>query len=405
MRLGKKRLRSILIFALLAAMIVSGCGAKGRVSDGQDAGKQSESQTEASGDKTTTVSEAPEIPGLTFESEMELTYAEVFRVYNYKAGYSLIDIKDGDQYLVVPEGGDIPEGLDENIVVIRKPLDNIYLAATSAMALFSAIDSLDSIRMSGLDTSGWYIDAAADAMNSGKIIFAGKYNEPDYELLLKEDCDLAIESTMIYHSPKVKEMIEDLDIPVFVDRSSYEMHPLGRTEWIKLYGVLTDKEAEAEAFFDRQAEIISKLKDFKNTGKTVAFFYVKTDGTVVVRRPDDYIPKMIDIAGGKYAFADMNVEGDSTSVSLTMEEFYATAVDADYLVYNGSIDSTVSSLDELYAKSGLFKDFKAVKDGNVWTTGKSMYQATDIVGQLITDLNLMLTGGTEKGMTFLEKVK
>ena len=42
------------------------------------------------------------------------------------------------------------------------------------------------------------------------------------------ECDLAVESTMILHTPKVQEMIEDLDIPVFVDYSSYESHPLGR---------------------------------------------------------------------------------------------------------------------------------------------------------------------------------
>ena len=236
-------------------------------------------------------------------------------------------------------------------------------------------------------------------------MFAGKYNEPDYELLVDEECDLAIESTMIYHSPKVKEMIEDLGIPVFVDRSSYETHPLGRTEWIKLYGALVNKEKEAEKFFETQSAIISELKDFKNTEKTVAFFYVNTDGSVVVRRPDDYIPKMIDIAGGRYAFADLVTDSSSTSVPLTMEEFYATAMDADYLVYNGSIDATVNSLNDLYAKSELFKDFKAVKEGNVWTTGKSMYQATDIVGEMIKDLNLMLTGGDESEMTFLSPLE
>ena len=51
---------------------------------------------------------------------------------------------------------------------------------------------------------------------------------------------------MILHSPKVQEMIEDLDIPVFVDYSSYESHPLGRTEWIKVYGAMLNKEKEAE---------------------------------------------------------------------------------------------------------------------------------------------------------------
>ena len=44
-------------------------------------------------------------------------------------------------------------------------------------------------------------------------------------------------------------------------------------------------------------------------------------------------------------FKDLkNSEGNAPSVKLTMEEFYATAVDADYLIYNGTIDGQVSSL-------------------------------------------------------------
>lgn len=55
-------------------------------------------------------------------------------------------------------------------------------------------------------------------------------------------------------------------------------------------------------------------------------------------------------------------------------------------------------------KSNTFADFKAVRDGNVWQVGKSMYQATDTVGQFITDVHLMLTGGDESKMTFLSRV-
>ena len=238
------------------------------------------------------------------------------------------------------------------------------------------------------------------------MTFAGKYSEPDYEKIVDGDCKLAIESTMILHSPKVQEMIEDLDIPVFVDYSSYESHPLGRTEWIKVYGAMLNKEKEAEAFFDDQAKVIEDLKDFKNTEKTVAYFYINTDGSVVVRKSDDYIPTMIEIAGGRYVFKDLkNSEGNAPSVKLTMEEFYATAVDADYLIYNGTIDGQVSSLGDLEAKSNLFAEFKAVKDGNVWYTGKNLYQATDTVGELISDIHLMLTDGDASQMTFLEKMK
>ena len=79
-------------------------------------------------------------------------------------------------------------------------------------------------------------------------------------------------------------------------------------------------------FFDTQTEVIGSLKDFKNTGKTVAYFFVNTDGTVVVRSSSDYIPKMIDIAGGKYIFQDLkNTKSKSASVELSMEEFYAKA--------------------------------------------------------------------------------
>ena len=349
--------------------------------------------------------EAPQIPGLTYESEMELKYAQCFHVFYYNDGYALIDIKDDGQFLVVPEGKEAPADMDKSITVIQKPVSRIYLAATSAMALFNAIAGLDSIRLSGTQASGWYVDDAAQAMEDGKILFAGKYDEPDYELLINEDCDLAIESTMILHSPKVAEMIKELGIPVMIDHSSYETHPLGRTEWVKLYSVLLGKEKEAAAFFDDQAKVIEDLSGFTNTEKTVAYFYINTDGSAVVRTSDDYIPKMIEIAGGRYIFPDLkNTEGTGSSVRLTMEEFYNQAVNADYLIYNASIDSPITSIDDLLAKSDLFADFKAVKDGNVWCTGKQLYQATDIVGELIKDVHLMLTDGDEKDMTFLTRV-
>ena len=352
-------------------------------------------------------SSAPEIPGLTFQSEMQNEFAECFHIYYYNDDYTLIDVPDSGQFLLVPEGKSAPDGLDEDIVVLQKPLDNIYLAATSAMSLFSSLDALDDIKFSSLQASGWYVDAAKQAMENGDIVFAGKYSEPDYELLVNSGCNLAIESTMILHTPKVQEMIEQMGIPVFTDRSSYENHPLGRTEWIKVYAEMVDKRDEAKEFFDEQAKIISDLKDFKNTEKTVAFFYINTDGSVVVRKPSDYVPKMIEIAGGRYVPTQVDSEEETkrSSVPMTMEEFYTQAIDADYLVYNGTIDDPINSVDDLLQKSELFADFKAVKEGNVWCTGKYLYQATDIVGELITDMNLMLTGGDESKMTFLYHVK
>ena len=349
---------------------------------------------------------APEIAGLTYEKTMDLTYAEEFDVYYYKDGYKLINIQESGKYLIVPEGKEAPEGLDEDIKIIQQPLQHVYMAASASMSLIESIDAVDCVKFSGLDESDWYVDAARQAMQDGTMIYAGKYSEPDYENLVDGDCDLAIESTMILHTPKVQEMIEDLDIPVLVDYASYESHPLGRTEWVKLYGALFNKETEAEKFFSEQAKIIEDLEGFENTEKTVAYFYINTDGTVVVRKSDDYIPAMIEIAGGRYAFSDLkNPDNNAPSVKLTMEEFYATAVDADYLIYNGTIVGQVSSIKELEAKNNLFSEFKAVKNGNVWYTGKNLYQSTDTVGELIRDIHLMLTEENPQDMTFLQKME
>lgn len=390
-----KAICMILTVLLIGALPLTGC----RMTEGSKPADRQKQTRQKDTDK------ALEIDGLVYQSAMELSYAECFDVYFYEGGYALIDVHDSARYLVVPEDKEVPDGLDEKIIVLKRPQNNIYLAATSAMALFDAIGATDLITMTGTPASGWYIDHAVSAIEEGRMKFAGKYNEPDYEMLVDQGCTLAVESTMILRSPKVKEMLEMLGIPVFIDRSSYETHPLGRTEWIKLYGVLSGKEEEAERFFADQKRVIDELKGFPNTEKKVAFFYVSTDGTVVVRKAEDYIPRMIEIAGGRYCFPDLkNEESSSASVNLSMEEFYAQTVDADYLIYNSSIDNPISSVDDLLAKSKLFADFKAVQEGNVWCTGKYLYQATDIVGRLIMDVHLMLTDPEEQDMTFLYPV-
>ncbi len=342
------------------------------------------------------------VPGLEWESDLPLQYAEGFTVSRFRDGYALIDVRDGGKYLVVPRGMPVPEGLDPSVTVLDQKPENIYLAATSAMSLFDSLDALDLIRFSSLRQESWFVPHAAEAMAAGKILFAGKYDTPDYEMLVKEDCGLAIESTMISHAPKVMELLEMLGIPVFVDRSSYESHPLGRTEWIKLYGVLTGREKEAEAYF---AEQVEALQEYQSTGLTVAFFYINVHGEAVVRSPADYIPRMIALAGGNYAMADMKaVEQGHASVSVSMEDFYAMAGDADFLIYNADISDPVRSIDELTARNDLLAGFKAVKEGNVWCAGKELYQATDHVGAFITDVHRMLTG--ESGdMVFLTPVQ
>ncbi len=352
--------------------------------------------------------EASSVSGLEYERSMELSYAEEFSVDYYKGGYALITIADSDRFLVVPKGKEAPENMEENIAVLKQPLENIYLVATSAMDFFVSLDGLEKIRLSGTNENGWYIDEAKKAMEDGSILFAGKYSAPDYELILGENCSLAVESTMIYHTPEVKEKLEQFEIPVLVERSSYESHPLGRTEWIKLYGVLLGKEEEAERLFEEQEERMESVLSEENTGKTVAFFYITTNGLANVRKSNDYVSKMIELAGGRYIFENLGEDDNALStVNMQMEEFYAKAKDADYIIYNSAIDGELQTIEQLLEKSSLLKDFKAVKNGNVWCTGKNLFQESTGLGVMIEDIHKMLNseGDSLTELTYMHRLK
>ena len=341
---------------------------------------------------------------------MALQYAQQFSVDYLADGCSLISIHESGRFLLVPEGQEPPLHVDRDVTILRQPVRNIYLAATSVMCLFNALDALEHITMSGTKAEGWYIENARAAMERGTIVYAGKYSAPDYELLMAKNCGLAVESTMIYHTPEVKEKLEELGIPVLVERSSYEPHPLGRTEWIKLYGLLLGKDTLAGSLFHEQTAYVDNVQSMpaSTAGKTVAFFYISSSGKAVARRSGDYVARMIELAGGHYAFTGLG-DGDSAtgSVSLEMERFYVEAKNADYIIYNSSIDGEIRTLDELLAKSHLLAGFKAVKDGNVWCTGKNLFQETTEFGLMISDMHRIFTGDWDDSanLTFFEKLR
>lgn len=340
--------------------------------------------------------------------KMKLDYAKEFSVEYYEEGYTLITIGDRDKFLVIPENKEVPQGLDKEVVPIYQPLNNIYLCATASMNMFVELDALDTICLSGTKKDGWYIPAAKEAMEEGHILYAGKYNAPDYENILKNNCKLAIESQMIYHSPEVKEELEDFGIPVLVDCSSKEEEPLGRAEWVKLYGALTGKEELAEQLFQEQKKAFESAIEGENTGKTAVFFYITSNGLASVRKPSDYVVKLIQYAGGKYILEDGEEEKSGIStMNMQLEEFYAKAKDADYIIYNSTIGGELESMEQLLEQSEVLADFRAVKNHHVWCIHKNLYQESMQMGNLAKDIHLMLTkkGVKDEEFTFLYKVE
>lgn len=163
---------------------------------------------------------------LVLDHAYPLDYARQFTADVYTDGSVLLKIAEsGDKFLVRPEGAAELSVLPEGTVELRQPLENIYLVSSSIMDYFIHLDALDSITLSGTRADGWYLDEAKAAMEAGEITYAGKYSAPDYECILAAHCSLAIENTMIYHTPEVKEQLEHFGVPVLVERSSYESGP------------------------------------------------------------------------------------------------------------------------------------------------------------------------------------
>lgn len=388
--------------------------AKADTSEQEDAdGAEKGQQTAAVGGNPAKTAAA----SLTYDHSMELSYAENFAVDYYEGGYKLLTTQlNGDRILIVPKHQQVPEdaealvspsaeGKPGKLIVLQEPVKNLYLVASSVMDMFAQLDSMDAISMCGLKEEDWYIPAAKQAMKDGTLLYAGKYSQPDYELLLSQNCSMAIENSMIYHTPEVMEKLDEFGIPTLVEYSSYEEHPLGRVEWVRFFGALLDQEEKADQLFEKQKEALKRVETEESTGKTVASFYITSNGLVQVRQSTDYIPKMIELAGGKYVFENLgDPDSRRSTVNLQLEDFYDGAQDADFLVYNTTIDRQVQTLEDLLKKCSLLKDFKAVKNHQVWCTTEDMYQQSMSAGNLIEDFHRMLTGD-DKETRYLYRLK
>ena len=230
---------------------------------------------------------APEIMGLSYQSETKVEHAEYFKIYHYDQGITLLEIdqrKDEDtketktkdtkedtdsgltpaqeeqlalykakivRYLIVPEDAEIPAGLDKEMIVIQKPKKSAYVGSEEVLEILDKLNATDQITSVGVKQKNCKVESIAKAMKEKKITYAGTYKKPENKKLMKSKCDLAILSNKILPDEKneKKMSVEDqqkryeelaekfvlLDIPMIVDRSADEEKDDAKEEWSKVY--------------------------------------------------------------------------------------------------------------------------------------------------------------------------
>lgn len=333
---------------------------------------------------------------LTYASTVKNDYAENFKIYNYKDGYKLLHlIPDDTRYLVVPEGKSVPSDLEENITVVQLPVQNLLISSTPTTSLINAIGDLDKIKLTTTKQSTWYIEPVIENMKAGKLTYIGEYKAPDYEILEKNKPTISVFSTMLDSVPEVRAKLQELSIPVMLDYASNEAHPLARVEYTKLYGALIGTADEKiNEVYNAQVKYVKEIEKVEKTGKTAAIFYITSKGALYVRNAGDYVTKMLTLAGGDYADPTYG-EGKTGNTQTTFEDFYTKFADADFIIYIWSMGGKPANMDEFTAKNELLKDFKAVKENNVWCTTPDFFQIADTLGYMISDMNKMLNSNQD----------
>ena len=397
-----------IMITLFVSVFFSACG-KGSADSKKGTDKTAETSTSAA---------AEQLYGRSYIKDLELKYAKEYSASFYEGGMTLINVGE-DSFLLFDEGAEIPEDAkaDEKagkITILQKPLDNIYNASSSVMDYFLAINALEKVTMTSTKAEDWSIEEVRRRVENDEISYVGKYSMPDYEYILDDGCRLAIENQMIYHSPDTKEKLIALGIPVIVERSSLEDEPLGRLEWIKLYGILTGEETAAQNVFDEQENKIEDIKSELGNGSNgeavqAALFYIGTNGIVGVRNPDDYMTALLKMAGADYSFEHLSGDSSKTYIQLQMEEFYAHAIDADVLIYNSNFGYSPQTLDELVKIDGILAELKAVKDKHVWIYSQDSFQQPTKLADMVMDyyeiFKYVRDGGEEPELTYFELLK
>lgn len=195
------------------------------------------------------------------------------------------------KYLIVPEDVEVPVGLEQDMIIVKKPTDHTYAESDEILNMMKDLDLLDNVAAVGMKSKDCTVSEIADKMKAkdgeknAEVVYAGTADKLKLKNFVKSEVNLALFTGDILpredseeNAAKDTDKIADKDskdtketltveekteqfeelteklamlgIPVFVDRSSEEKTELGKQEWIKVYGVLYGCEELTNEKFD-----------------------------------------------------------------------------------------------------------------------------------------------------------
>lgn len=352
-----------------------------------------------------TESEAKE----TQDGELGIKYAKLFNIQYMDNNVKLVTDGEGNELLLVPKDGEIPEGY-EGKQVIRTPLEHAMFTSTTHVGLLGALedDSLyDSIAAVTTDKADWTTPQVIERFENGQITYVSQdhWTSGNIEEITEIKPDFVFSGGGDESGVQLRAQLDEVEIPYAVVSEWMEGSGEGSLEWLKFFGAFYNKDQEANDIFEAKLKKMDDLKasvsDIADEEKPVVAIGMVYDGIVYTQGGDSPTAKQIEDAGGIYALKDLEGEG---SVQIGMEEFVDKAKDADILIYSSMITYTPDKayLEEL---DPLMAEFKAFQNDQVYVYGKDYYMNSAAVDEKFEDLVAILHPEKMEGYTILHSVK
>jgi len=287
--------------------------------------------------------------GLLFTAQQHDGYTEVTLLDPWERGTVR------SRFLLVPHGEALPEGLPEG-TIIRTPVHKAVVYTSLHASIIEQLGAIDCI--CGVCEPQYLTNEAVKAaVSEGRIANLGLSLSPDIEKIVEQEADLII-ATPFQNSGYGT--AEKIGIPIFEAADYMEQRPLDRASWVTLFGLLFDRQAQADSLLGATTRNYEALKELAASAQTrpTVLLERKYGSAWGIPAGESYIATMHKDAGANYIFSD--VPG-TNSVQYSFEEVLDRAIEADFWLLKHNTTPgpfTYGMLEEEYAPYNNFEAFK-----------------------------------------------
>lgn len=322
----------------------------------------------------------------------DIKYAERFDLQK-KKGYILLTIKNpwqgaenvNQSYFLLQNGSSIPAGVD-SANVIHVPIKSIICMSTTHLSMLSGLHEEETLKgISGADFL--YEKKLLDLIESNKIADVGYEDNLNTELVIQISPDLIMVYGIGSESAGYLSKLKELGIKILFNADYIETDPLGKAEWIKVFGALFNKEKEADSIFSSLSEEYNNLKSYINKNsknKPSVFLGLPWKDTWFISPGNSYVSRLISDAGGEYLWKDTKSE---ISMPFGIENVFIKAINADYWLNTGSVNNRneITAVDTRLGQLPSFKNGSIYNNNNRVTPrgGNDYWESGSINPQII----------------------